>query len=81
MVEGRCSFEYSVIDYPASMLAPAPIPREPKMIRKDDQLDHAENLTRQELCQRELEREEAEEKAFAELVRSPEGQCIMHPRR
>jgi len=51
------------------------------MIRKDDQLDHAENLTRQELCQRELEREEAEEKAFAELVRSPEGQCIMHPRR
>jgi len=51
------------------------------MIRKDDQPDRADNLTQQELRQREIEREEAEERAFAELVRSDWGQAVMHPRR
>jgi len=54
------------------------------MSQKDDQPDHirARDLIREaEERQREIEREEAEERAFAELANSPEGRCIMHPRR
>jgi len=51
------------------------------MIRKDDQPDRAENLTQRELRQREHARDEQEEKMFAELARSPWGQCVMRERR
>ena len=62
-------------------LSSTPIPRESKMIRKDDQPDRAENLTQRELRQREHARDEQEEKMFAELARSPWGQCVMRERR
>jgi hypothetical protein len=45
------------------------------------QIDQPETLTQQELRKRELEREEAEERAFAELIRSPLGRAVMHSRR
>src|SRR5262245_22751356 len=76
---GRCPFECSVVDYPASMLSPAPIFREAKMIRKDDQSDRARarDLTR-DAQEREPARDEAEEeRLFAELARSPLGQAIL----
>jgi len=51
------------------------------MSQKDDQPDRAENLTRQELRQREHERDEQEEKLFVELARSDWGRCVMQQKR
>ena len=48
------------------------------MPQKDDQ---PESLSQREARQREIEKEKAEEEAFAALANSPEGRCIMQPYR
>ena len=58
-----------------------PLGRFPMPQKLDDQSDRTENLSQREARQRELEKERAEEEAFAALARSPWGQAILRQHR